>query len=360
MNKEWPQESHAKHFAKPILQTPERLLNHCLQHAGAIVRRVADGYKAKDHDDEFIKVRNITMDCFVEGASPSRSMVNSLPILQYVPEWVPGAGFQKIAKAWRPLYNASIKPPLDFAKQQLASGLAEESFSGALSKKNISLEEEDVYTLLGLCLVVSLSFSHINVAHSTFTGGGETTAVTVYFFFLMLCIRPDIQQRAHAEMDRVTGGSRLPTFEDREHLPYLEVLTKEVMRYHPVLMVSLTRRWVFHPQRKMSRDREVYADPETFNPERFLGSSPEQDPRDIVFGFGRRICPGHFLAERSLYITLAICIATFDINLVVEEGRPVLPEYEPEGGPTSRVRPFEGIISARDPEITSAILGEEV
>jgi len=44
-----------------------------------------------------------------------------------------------------------------------------------------------------------------------------------------------------------------------------------------------------HPSlRKMSRDADVYADPETFNPERFLGSSPEQDPRDIVFGFGRR------------------------------------------------------------------------
>ena len=27
-----------------------------------------------------------------------------------------------------------------------------------------------------------------------------------------------------------------------------------------------------------------------FNPERFLGVIPEQDPRGSVFGFGRRIC----------------------------------------------------------------------
>lgn len=27
-----------------------------------------------------------------------------------------------------------------------------------------------------------------------------------------------------------------------------------------------------------------------FNPERFLGDSPEPDPRPTVFGYGRRVC----------------------------------------------------------------------
>lgn len=39
------------------------------------------------------------------------------------------------------------------------------------------------------------------------------------------------------------------------------------------------------------RDPEVYTDPLTFKPERFLteeGNVPEQDPRSAVFGFGRR------------------------------------------------------------------------
>jgi len=40
--------------------------------------------------------------------------------------------------------------------------------------------------------------------------------------------------------------------------------------------------------RKMSHDPDVYADPFTFKPERFLGNTPEPDPRDICFGFGRR------------------------------------------------------------------------
>ena len=38
----------------------------------------------------------------------------------------------------------------------------------------------------------------------------------------------------------------------------------------------------------MLHDPEVYSDPFEFKPERFLGESPERDPRDICFGFGRR------------------------------------------------------------------------
>ena len=41
----------------------------------------------------------------------------------------------------------------------------------------------------------------------------------------------------------------------------------------------------------MARDPSRYKNPETFNPDRFLpsdGTEPEYDPREIVFGFGRR------------------------------------------------------------------------
>jgi cytochrome P450 len=40
----------------------------------------------------------------------------------------------------------------------------------------------------------------------------------------------------------------------------------------------------------MLHDPKVYHDPATFNPERFMGAPEqiEQNPEDIVFGFGRR------------------------------------------------------------------------
>ena len=43
--------------------------------------------------------------------------------------------------------------------------------------------------------------------------------------------------------------------------------------------------------RAIARSKEHYADPDHFNPERFLKTAthePETDPRTMVFGFGRR------------------------------------------------------------------------
>jgi cytochrome P450 len=42
----------------------------------------------------------------------------------------------------------------------------------------------------------------------------------------------------------------------------------------------------------ISRDKEMYPDPLVFRPERFLGPSPQLNPRKLFFGFGRRRCPG--------------------------------------------------------------------
>jgi len=52
--------------------------------------------------------------------------------------------------------------------------------------------------------------------------------------------------------------------------------------------------------RQMTHDPSTYPDPWVFKPERFLaidGQNPQKDPRDLCFGFGRRICPGGFLCN---------------------------------------------------------------
>jgi len=54
-------------------------------------------------------------------------------------------------------------------------------------------------------------------------------------FFLAMTLHPDFQRRAQAEIDSVTGGTRLPQYEDRQSLPFVDALVKEVLRWNPVV-----------------------------------------------------------------------------------------------------------------------------
>lgn len=52
--------------------------------------------------------------------------------------------------------------------------------------------------------------------------------------FLAILLRPEAQKKAQDELDAVTGQERLPTFEDRPRLPFVDALCKEIMRWRPV------------------------------------------------------------------------------------------------------------------------------
>jgi cytochrome P450 len=49
-----------------------------------------------------------------------------------------------------------------------------------------------------------------------------------------MAVHPDIQQKAQSEIDTVIGIHRLPEFEDRPSLPFVEALYREIMRWKPV------------------------------------------------------------------------------------------------------------------------------
>jgi cytochrome P450 len=53
-------------------------------------------------------------------------------------------------------------------------------------------------------------------------------------FLLVMVLYPDVQTRAQAEIDSVVGRDRLPTFEDRASLPYVDAVVREVLRWRPI------------------------------------------------------------------------------------------------------------------------------
>jgi cytochrome P450 len=52
---------------------------------------------------------------------------------------------------------------------------------------------------------------------------------------LAFALRPEMQRRAQEEIDAVTKRERLPTYEDRESLPFLEAIVRETLRWGLVL-----------------------------------------------------------------------------------------------------------------------------
>ena len=53
-------------------------------------------------------------------------------------------------------------------------------------------------------------------------------------FIVAALIRPEIQTMAQEELDAVTRRERLPTFEDRPRLPFVNAICQEVVRWRPV------------------------------------------------------------------------------------------------------------------------------
>lgn len=64
-------------------------------------------------------------------------------------------------------------------------------------------------------------------------------ACTVGSFFLAAATNPVARRKAQAEIDRVVGRNRLPRFDDRPSLPFVEAFYREVMRWRPAMPMGV-------------------------------------------------------------------------------------------------------------------------
>ena len=68
--------------------------------------------------------------------------------------------------------------------------------------------------------------------------------------------------------------------------------------------------------RAILHNPDLYPDPETFKPERFLnedGTFRDEPAISLAFGGGKRICPGRHLVDETLFIVTASVLSVFNV-----------------------------------------------
>ncbi|KAG8907298.1 hypothetical protein FRB99_004747 [Tulasnella sp. 403] len=209
-------------------------------------------------------------------------------------------------------------------------------------------------------------------AFSFLRAGNDTAEVALQSLILALTLNPHVQTLAHAELDRVIGSDRLPTLEDQEDLPYITAIVLETLRWNPPTATGVPHKLmeddiyngyhipagthVLANMWAMSRDPTLFTSPLTFDPSRYLASPPPLDPRDFVFGFGRRICPGVSLAYQALWIGAATLLASFTFEKKRDpKGNVIEPVCEFALGFNSQPAPFACDVKPRSPHVREKV-----
>ncbi|KZW03027.1 cytochrome P450 [Exidia glandulosa HHB12029] len=310
---------------------------------GANIVRLTYGFDAGPDNDPWIRLGMDTVDIAGKTGGFGAYLVDWIPALKYIPAWLPGAQFKRDGLSWRKIQERHVSEPYARTKHLVTAGEIRQCFVTEMMEGNLDLPDEEVRT----------------VAAMMFLAGADTTLSAMRSFVHAMVLHPDTQRTAQAEIDRITQSSRLPTFLDRPNLPFVEAIVREVMRLYVVVPLALPHRLIqddeyegmYIPKgatiipntRAIMNDEQHYEKPGEFRPERFLRGneldSTVLDPLEIAFGYGRRICPGRYIADSELWLMVATTLACFDISPAKDgHGNDIIPSSTMESGIISEGR----------------------
>ncbi|KIY53287.1 putative cytochrome P450 oxidoreductase [Fistulina hepatica ATCC 64428] len=309
------QDESIRRMMHDIMTTPKNSYQHIRTMVGASALYIAYGYSvSRSSNDPLVDLAETGILLASFSALPGRWLVDMVPLLRFVPERFPGAGFKEVARQHREFAYRMLELPHAFVKHQMQMGVAKPSFTLNALDEGLSQEDEEKIK---------------RGAVSIYGTASDTTTTMLHNFLLLMACHPDIQKKAQEELDRVVGNTRLPCYGDRPDLPYLSAIINETMRLIPIVPMNLPHvatqddhyNGYFIPKgatvltniHEISRDPRMYSDPRAFKPERFLGDHPEPLP-DFVFGFGQRVCSGKELFYQTAIITSAMLLSVFTVE----------------------------------------------
>ncbi|MEV7184803.1 cytochrome P450 [Kitasatospora sp. NPDC093102] len=162
--------------------------------------------------------------------------------------------------------------------------------------------------------------------------GHETTATALAFALHLLAIHPEQRRLAREEARTVLAG-RAPTAADLDALPYITRVLKEAMRLYPSAALGGRRAvaetvidgYVIPAGAQVvvaplvtHRHPDHWADPERFDPDRFLPEAEQARHRYawFPFGGGPRACIGQHFSMLEAVLTLGVLLRDFEVEAV--------------------------------------------
>ncbi|KAF7420894.1 hypothetical protein PC9H_011412 [Pleurotus ostreatus] len=350
------QVDHTHKFLGNLLESPDKFLQHIRLFFAGTILEVTYGIQVSSYNDPYVTNAEQCLAALASASIPGAFLVDTFPILKHVPSWFPGAGFKRKAREWAKLSYNLVHGPFNATKETLRQGKALPSAAANMLEAAPEDEPDNYEELVRNCAAIS------------FAAGSDTTVSTLQTFFLAMAMFPEAQKKAQAEIDAIVGHTRFPTFADRPALLYLEALIMEISRWNTVSPLALPHASTsddeydgyFIPKGTivmantwaLLNDPSVYPNPDDFNPDRFLLDGKinpaVRDPRNFVFGYGRRACPGRFFSQDNLYSAVTGILASFSITPAQDaQGNDIPLKAEMSSGSLSYPLPFKCKITPR-------------
>ncbi|KAI9457534.1 cytochrome P450 [Russula earlei] len=342
------QETKARVLLTQLLENSNEWEAHLGYLLGTLIMGMGYGYEVQGPNDRKIDVARKVARLGADTVLPGALLVNDLPFLRYIPEWLPWFSYKPLARYGHDIGQEVLHAPMAFVKEGILDGTAQPSLA-----------------LEGLQEIENLGVAERKQAEEVLAGALGTMYAGL--------LHPDIQKMAQQELDAVTKRERLPTFEDRPALPFVDAICKEVLRWRPVVPLAIPHSttkddvyegffipkgtMVFGNVWAMLHDPEKYPEPDSFKPDRFLNADGtlREDPLLMsAFGFGKRICPGRHLVDGTLFIIIASLLSVF--NIEDANGGPERFTYI--GSALSRPHSFRCSIVARDKRAEELIVAD--
>ncbi|KZV68640.1 cytochrome P450 [Peniophora sp. CONT] len=329
---------------------PNAFMEHVQLHASQLIIGVTYGLDVRSCDDTLVRLSKAVMESMAIVVRPEMWIINPLLILDCLPGWLGGKYFVRQFQQWQADSREFCEHPYRLALQN--DDNADCFLKQLLEQRLPSVNTQEHIVFSSEC------------AASAYGGGSETTVAAGRTFFLAMAMNPAVQEKAFAEIEQVIGSGRLPNFKDRSNLPYISSIVREVLRWNPPVPLGIPHlvreddeyNGYYLPKGSIivgniwhiQHDPAIFERPSEFMPERHLldGSLIPDDSSRIVFGFGRRLCPGKAFAEDSLWLLVAQVLAVFAIT--PSGTNPIQAQFT--SGTFSHPLPFECDIKPRSKE----------